>query len=347
MVMPLLLQGELVGLFELFSSLPEAFRTRDELTLEALAARILNDLKRSAEPLPLPPPPQSLDVPVEEPVAVSETQEVIPAIPEEIAQKTAEDSWPRRFDLVTWALRGAVLACAVLLGVLLSLHPGKPRAMARPHPVAPPTAAGNTSATIRPPLPADTSGKQKEDNTAAQSSSSSSRSSTPSTSSPSPTPSTSSTSSKGGVKPAPLGSLLVFDNGKEIFRMPPARNDTTPQPTASSSVVPESGLQLASSAEPEKLVEFSTAAAKEGLLHRVEPEYPEDARQQKIQGTVVLEVQIGQDGAVEDTHVVSGPPQLAKASSDAVMQWRFQPRLVNGRPEPMQTRVTLNFKLPQ
>jgi TonB family protein len=298
----------------------------------------LNDLKRSAEPLPLPPPPQSLDVPVEEPVAVSETREVIRAIPEEIAQKTTEDSSPRGFDFVTWALRGAVLACAVLLGVLLSLHPGKPRAMARPHPVAPPTAAGNTSATIRPPLPADTSGKQKEDNTAAQSSSASS---------PSPTPSTSSTSSKGGVKPAPLGSLLVFENGKEIFRMPPARNDTTPQQTASSSIVPESGLQRASSAEPEKLVEFSPVAAEDGLLHRVEPEYPEDALQQKVQGAVVLEVQIGQDGAVEDAHVVSGPLQLAKASTDAVKQWRFQPRLVNGRPEPMQTRVTLNFKLPQ
>jgi TonB family protein len=351
MVMPLLREGELVGLFELFSSLPEAFRTRDELTLGALAARILNDLKRSAEPLPLPPPPppspQTLDVPVEELAAVSETQEVIPAIPEEIAQKTTEDSWPRRFDFETWALRAAVLACAVLLGVLVSLHPGKPRAMARPHPAAPPTAAGKTSAAIRPPLPADTSGKQKEDNTAAQSSSASSRSSNPSTSSPSPTSSTSSTSSKGGVKPAPLGGLLVFENGKEIFRMPPARNDTTPQQTASASIVPENGLQRASSAEPERLVEFSPAAAEDGLLHRVEPEYPEDARQQKIQGAVVLAVQIGQDGAVEDAHVVSGPPQLAKASTDAVKQWRFQPRLVNGRPEPMQTRVTLNFKLPQ
>jgi TonB family protein len=352
MVMPLLREGELVGLFELFSSLPEAFRTRDELTIEALTARILNDLKRSAEPLPPPPPPQSLDVPVEEPVAVFETQEVIPAIPEEIAQETTEDSWPRGFDFVTWALRGAVLACAVLLAVLLSLHPGKPRAMARPHPVAPPTAAGNTSATISPPLQADTSGKQKEDNTVAHSSSASPRSSTPSTSpsptsSISPTSSTPSTSSKVGVKPAPVGSLLVFENGKEIFRMPPARNDTIPKQTASPSIVPESGLQRASSEEPEKLVEFSPAAAEDGLLHRVEPEYPEDARQQKIQGTVELEVEIGRDGVVEDAHVVSGPPQLAKASTDAVKQWRFKPRLVNGRPEPMQTRVTLNYKLPQ
>ena len=353
MVMPLLREGELVGLFELFSSLPEAFRARDELTLGALAARILNDLKLSAEPLPLPPSPHSLDVPVEEPVAVSEAREVIRAIPEEIRRKTTEDSSPRGFDFVTWALRGAVLACAVLLGVLLSLHPGKPRAMAHPHPVAPPVEAGHTSATISPPLQADTSGKHKEDNPAAQSSSASSHSSTPSSSSPSlassisPPSSTSSTSSKSGVKPAPLGSLLVFENGKEIFRMPPARNDTTPKQTASSSVVPESGLQRASSAEPEKLVEFSPAAAEDGLLHRVEPEYPEDARQQKIQGTVVLELEIGQDGAVEEAHVVSGPPQLAKASTDAVKQWRFKPRLVNGRPEPMQTRVTLNFKLPQ
>ena len=36
MVMPLLREGELVGLFELFSSLPEAFRARDELTLSLI-----------------------------------------------------------------------------------------------------------------------------------------------------------------------------------------------------------------------------------------------------------------------------------------------------------------------
>jgi TonB family protein len=108
-----------------------------------------------------------------------------------------------------------------------------------------------------------------------------------------------------------------------------------------------SGVQRASSAEPDKVVDLSPAAAEGSLLHRVEPQYPEDARQQQIQGAVVLEVQIGGDGVVQNVQTISGPAELAQASMDAVKQWRFKPHLVDGRPTPMQTRITLNFRLPQ
>jgi protein TonB len=144
---------------------------------------------------------------------------------------------------------------------------------------------------------------------------------------------------------------LVFENGKEIFRLPPAQNEAArtqaPKPAESSSAAEGSGVQLASSAEPENLEGASSAAAQGSLIHKVEPEYPEAALQQKIQGTVVLEVHIGVDGAVQGVHVIDGPPELAQASVDAVKQWRFKPRRVNGGPAPMQTRVTLNYKLPQ
>jgi outer membrane biosynthesis protein TonB len=50
---------------------------------------------------------------------------------------------------------------------------------------------------------------------------------------------------------------------------------------------------------------------------------------------------------VQDVEVVSGPQQLAQVSSDAVKQWRFKPRTAGGRSVEMQTRVTLNFRLPQ
>jgi protein TonB len=148
--------------------------------------------------------------------------------------------------------------------------------------------------------------------------------------------------------------LLVFENGKEIFRMSPAGNENaTEKNHAGSERKPSdasgelgSAVQRASSEEPEKASEASLASTEDGLVHRVEPQYPEQARQQGIQGAVVLEVQIGGEGAVQDVHVISGPPELAQASIDAVKQWRFNPRLVNGNAVPMQTRVTLNFRLP-
>src|SRR5258706_16066706 len=48
-ILPLLRDGGLAGLLEVFSSRPGAFRERDELTLEALAQRILKNLERASE----------------------------------------------------------------------------------------------------------------------------------------------------------------------------------------------------------------------------------------------------------------------------------------------------------
>jgi protein TonB len=82
------------------------------------------------------------------------------------------------------------------------------------------------------------------------------------------------------------------------------------------------------------------------LLHRVEPEYPEEARQQQIQGLVVLDVRIGRDGEVQSVNLVRGQSLLADAAIAAVKLWRFNPRTLNGQPTEMQTTVTLNFRLP-
>ena len=60
----------------------------------------------------------------------------------------------------------------------------------------------------------------------------------------------------------------------------------------------------------------------------------------------MLTVRVGDDGAVRDVQFVSGPAELAQASTDAVKQWRFKPHSVDGHPAEMETRVTLNFRLP-
>ncbi len=108
-----------------------------------------------------------------------------------------------------------------------------------------------------------------------------------------------------------------------------------------------SGMQRASVVEPARILDLSAEAAEGSLLHRVEPDYPEPARQQLIQGAVVLDVHMAQDGSVQEVKLVSGPPLLAQAAIDAVKQWRFKPREVSGRPVEMQTRITLNFRLPR
>jgi protein TonB len=82
------------------------------------------------------------------------------------------------------------------------------------------------------------------------------------------------------------------------------------------------------------------------LLQRIEPEYPEAAKQQHIQGPVVLEAQVGKDGAVQQLTVISGNSMLSTAASDAVLKWRFKPLVQNGRAVQFQIRVKVDFVLP-
>jgi len=82
------------------------------------------------------------------------------------------------------------------------------------------------------------------------------------------------------------------------------------------------------------------------LTHRVNPIYPTQARIQRIEGTVVLEALVGEDGNVHDVKVSSGSAVLASAAKQAVEQWRYQPFQLNGKPVSMATSVKIVFKLP-
>jgi TonB family protein len=82
------------------------------------------------------------------------------------------------------------------------------------------------------------------------------------------------------------------------------------------------------------------------IVTKIAPIYPRIARQARIQGTVILQVQINKTGDVESMQLFSGHPMLAPAAIDAVKQWKYMPYLVNGEPVNVETRVTVNFSLP-
>lgn len=93
--------------------------------------------------------------------------------------------------------------------------------------------------------------------------------------------------------------------------------------------------------------EISTGDLKRGaLLHRVQPEYPVLARDQRISGTVVLEANVGTDGAVRSVQVISGPVLLVPAATNAVRQWRYAPTLLDGTPIETEVRISLEFHWP-
>ncbi len=77
----------------------------------------------------------------------------------------------------------------------------------------------------------------------------------------------------------------------------------------------------------------------------VKPAYPLLARQMKVQGSVILQALIGRDGAIQDLHVMSGPPILAGAAREAVRQWRFKPHLQGADSVETQAKITVNFTI--
>jgi len=80
------------------------------------------------------------------------------------------------------------------------------------------------------------------------------------------------------------------------------------------------------------------------LLHRVDPDYPDVARDQKISGIVVLDVVVGRDGTVVEVDPESGPEILTRAAVEAVRWWQFQPFEINGQPAIVGTTVAVEFK---
>jgi protein TonB len=77
----------------------------------------------------------------------------------------------------------------------------------------------------------------------------------------------------------------------------------------------------------------------------VAPLYPMMARQAHIEGVVILEAVLDDQGRVESVRVLRSFPMLDQAAVDAVRQWRFTPALLNGQAVPVVMTVTVNFTL--
>jgi TonB family protein len=322
-IFPLLREDKIVGIFEAFSSRAAAFGERDERTLEALVSRILKNLERAAQPFVAQ---------VQESAAIVSEEEV--ADPQLGDREPAADS-RGMIDIVTGILATVVLVCAVWVGLRVVQHFTPQRAGAQP-------AAVKARSAVAPVSEAAQENGVKQRSQPSPGAGASPAAAATSTVQKSPSGALEAKRASGA---APEGSLLVFENGKEVFRMPP-------MPGAAEGLhrTGKSEMQRASSLETDdqagKVMELTPAAAEDSLIHRVEPEYPEQARQKQIQGAVVLEARIRPDGTIENLKVASGQPLLADAAMAAVKQWRFRPHQINGKPAKMQTTITLNFRLP-
>ena len=99
------------------------------------------------------------------------------------------------------------------------------------------------------------------------------------------------------------------------------------------------------SEEPDRRVRMGGTVIAAKLLHQVQPEYPEIAKREHLQGTVKLHAIIAQDGTVRMLRVLTGYCSLSEAAVKAVRQWRYTPTLLEGKPVDVDTTIQVVFSL--
>lgn len=82
------------------------------------------------------------------------------------------------------------------------------------------------------------------------------------------------------------------------------------------------------------------------VIQKVEPEYSEEARKAKFQGTVVLYVEVDEKGNPKNLKVIR-PLGLGldQKAIEAVEKWKFRPGMKDGKPVTVQATIEVNFRL--
>jgi TonB family protein len=110
---------------------------------------------------------------------------------------------------------------------------------------------------------------------------------------------------------------------------------------------PPPGCDITEAVNGRTPVRVGAGATAPARTRSVNPVYPPEAQEARVQGVVILDVAIAEDGLVVHACVLRSIPLLDQAALDAVRQWEFEPPLVDGAPHPIAMTVTVNFTLPQ
>ncbi len=91
---------------------------------------------------------------------------------------------------------------------------------------------------------------------------------------------------------------------------------------------------------------LATAPLEEPVVRtKVDPVYPNIAREAGVEGVVVVRALVCEHGRVIETRVLRGPPMLKDNAESAVKLWRFDPARSNDAPIPAWTEVEVPFTL--
>ena len=137
--------------------------------------------------------------------------------------------------------------------------------------------------------------------------------------------------------------LLIEKTKTTRSLLPPARPEPLPAPpTSGIHTGPEEGTILSvpepfgpegARAEEDPARGFAVADGEAIPIVRVAPVFPEQALARGVEGRVLVEFDVSEVGTVENARIVAYEPSSVfnEAALRAVRQWRYNPKVVNGR----------------
>jgi protein TonB len=157
------------------------------------------------------------------------------------------------------------------------------------------------------------------------------------------------------TKPEPAPALMVKNGPSTRPKTEPEAQEPVAAPAATSIATGSSSGALSALVNtnainarkaPQETLRISQGVSQGLILKRVQPVYPEQARQMRVEGKVELQANISKSGSITGVKQLSGDPLLGRAATDAVRQWKYKPYFLNGEPIEIQTQITVIFKLP-
>lgn len=82
------------------------------------------------------------------------------------------------------------------------------------------------------------------------------------------------------------------------------------------------------------------------VIHQVDPEFPDEARQAKYQGVVIVSLTVNEQGLPENIQIVRPVGMgLDEKAIEAAQQYRFKPAMMDGHPVSKRINIEINFRL--
>jgi periplasmic protein TonB len=138
-----------------------------------------------------------------------------------------------------------------------------------------------------------------------------------------------------GGDPTVIGRDGVIPGAPIIKDPPPLPPPPTPTPVVKPAATPAQNT----------VVRLTSMLTQGRVLRRVQPPYPVIAKQARIEGSVQVQIDISEDGAVTNVALLSGHPLLRDAALRAAKQWQFIPTELNGQRVRAIGMITFNFTL--